>query len=315
MPTQHELADQIQAALDALRLTFPPTVPSGPPQTYPHLRSDRLVVPPTLLPIPQIGVSVLDPEFGGRMWRVTDAATSSGSMGGTLSAPNQCQVSPDDAGFFAMMENGMVAFYVWDPTAPVPFALTEQLWFMTEPTYSRMRPGVLYSPYYGYLITEYALAGHVRTTLFDVQEDVGPLSQANGQYMGVCYSSKGYGGTPERVICGYGKQGETHPYVTILDAANPASRWTVDVQESRIKANGSQFWDPLLNVDGSPANLHYGLHSWSIDHSGRWARLDISGNAIMVFFNVETGRVVQMSGADRNMWFGHYCWGDRESVV
>lgn len=303
----------------------------GAPSTYPYLRSDRAALIPQTLPKPSVGGSVVDSVFvvdvakPPTAWRVTDAAMP-GAPFGTLSAPNMCQVSADDRMFFAQGENGTVDFYDYDPALTgVPFKRRGPgPLFLTEPTFSRGRPGVLYVPHYGYLVTEYEVATGKRTTLLDVQTDVGPLTQDKNQYMSACYSSRS-----EWVACAYGGIQETHHYITAFEASNPANRVTLDIAGSLMKVAGGP-WQTLLNFDETPANLSaswaaavaakkvtgaLGIHSISIDQSGTWLRIDIKGNGFFCFFNLTTRRVHQwpQAGADYT-FFGHYCWGDRQLV-
>ncbi len=290
--------DAITQALATL-----PIVPTGPPQTYPWLRSDTAIVPVRSLQAPSRCGYVTDPDYPGvQLWRVTDDGDW-----GTLSAPNQCQVSADDKLFLALKQTG--GFRVYEAGT---FGIIREGVYSVEPTFSRVRPDVLYYAQHGtFLIKEANARTGVEKVLFDVQQDVGPLSQANEQYMGACYSS---GGNKELIVTAYGRTQELHPYVTILRVLDPRDRVTIDVTNSRLKLGGNT-WIPLLNHDGTPANLHYGVHSVSIDHSGEWARIDVSGNAQHVFYSISEECIYQWpTNAYQYSWYGHYAWGHNQIV-
>lgn len=300
---------------DALtQLPTPPPVVVGAPATYPSLVLSKSTMLPTSLSAPPKGQHVVDPQFPNvKLWRVTD--DGSGKWG-TLSAPNQNQVSCDEKLFFAAHQDGAsLRYFTCDLSASgTPFALLKEvLPYSVEPSFSRTRPDVVYyAGHFTHQIFEENVRTAKPTMLFDVQQDVGALVQDNDQYMGAVYSSQGQ---VEWIVTAYGWQQDKHPFITILKPSNPGARVTLNVTTSKIKVNGGT-WAPLLNYDGTLANLHYGIHSCSIDRSGDWVRIDVYGNMQNVFFHVPTQRVHQWpKDAGQYTWgYGHYAWGNKQIV-
>lgn len=290
----------------------PPVVDTGAPKTYPNLVLSKGTMIPNKIAPPAKGLSIVDPQFpSARIWRVTDDG-----KWGTLSAPNQNQVSCDEKLFFAAHQDAAkLRYFSCDLSVPgTPFSLLRQIPpYSVEPTFSRTRPEIVYfATHFSHTIWEENARTGVRTMLFDVQDDVGPLVQDNDQYMGSVYSSQG---ASELLVTAYGWKQDKHPYVTILSASNSARRITLNVTTSQIKVNGGS-WVPLLNHDGTPANLNYGIHSCSIDRSGDWVRIDVIGNIQNVFFHVPSRTVHQWPrDAGQYTWgYGHYTWGNQQIV-
>jgi hypothetical protein len=276
------------------------------------LRSDTLVIGTGPAAAPAIGPAgdfVIDDEFGTRITRVTDAASSTdGRSWGTPSAPNANAISSDDRKFYAMADDGSTALiFDFDPATGV-FSLNHEKFFFNEPTFSRKieKPNILYSAHYGYTVVAYnAQTKAEPTTLITLTNEVGSMDPGT-QFVSAVYSSQG---TPERIAVSYGAVQETHPYMTVFDADNPANRVTINTRTSQLRVNGGP-WQPLLTPSGAQASINFGLHSISIDRSGTWVKLDISGNeggsAHTAFFNVETRRIHEWTS---NAWLGHYSMG------
>jgi len=290
----------------------PPTTPPGnAPQTY-NLRTDTAVIGTGPATAPSIGPSgsmVIDSEFSTRITRVTDTATATdGRPWGTPSAPNLNMISSDDRTFYVVSDDGStVLIYNFDP-ATGAFTLNHQTSFVNEPNFSRKieKPNILYGVYYNYTVVAYDVSTQVRSApLITLTNEVGPMDP-NTQFASVVYSSQG---TPERLAISYGATQDLHQYMTVFDADTPANRMTINTRTSQIRVNGGA-WEPLLTPSGAPANINFGLHSISIDRSGKWVKLDLAdaqaGAAHTALFNVETHRIHEWTS---DAWLGHYALG------
>lgn len=286
------------------------------------LRTDRAVVALPLLPaIGAAGSSVVDPTYGAKITRVSDQLTKTGGRNwGTPSAANLNAWSSDGKSFYLVDDAAStVMVYTFIDGRVV---MSVELFFVTEPCFARAlnKPGILYAPHYGYVVAKMDAAG-VRTTLLDMQTDVGPLSQnksveyPSGSYMSACYASAGTPTTPERIAVSYGDIQESHRFVTVFDVDDPAKRVTINLKTSSLKVNGGA-WLPLLRPDGSPANTTFRLHAIAFDRTGKWVKLDISGlyggAAHTAFFNVETQRLHEWTS---NAYYGHSTLGYEQHLT
>lgn len=134
-----DLAHQLQTLSTQLVTQLTPPVDG-----YPSAIHDRNVrpkpAPPVLGPA---GSTFLDPTFGSRLWRATDALTAGGS---SLRMPSSAHLAAWNANssiFYAVTEGGGVVFFAFDPQVgptKLPTVITSQL----EPTFSYVDLSTIY---------------------------------------------------------------------------------------------------------------------------------------------------------------------------
>lgn len=138
-PTPAALVEQIQGLLEQLRGALAPA-----PRAYTAL-TDRLTRPkPAILPtLGPAGTSFIDPVFGGKTWRATDATTSAGSSLRVASNTSLASWNADGSRFFVMNAGGAAVFFAFDPVTG-PKRMTAVIASQLEPSFSYVDPAVIY---------------------------------------------------------------------------------------------------------------------------------------------------------------------------
>lgn len=267
----HIRAAQAELAL-ALQVADPPFVAV----------TDRMVkAKPAIQALGAAGTVFVDPTFGSRMTRVTDA-----TMGGaSWRVPSNAHLnawSADSSKLIAVGNGGVQAF-AFDATTMTATLLKTNIYSQIEPTFSRVDPDVLFTvggPLV-HTIRKYSFATGVTTDVFDIDTlGLGLVSPVT--YIGGVVNSAN---DVLAVFFGGGGQ-DAHHFVWVRDSAG----------------------DHLLNT----ATRGYNLHAISIDQSGRFVLL-YPANAKpfqVVVWDVQANTLTPITQAP----FGHDALGFGEWV-
>lgn len=287
------------------------------PTTYDLDASNTAHELPELPEFGAAGTSIIDPSFDTLIIRVTDENTNADDRPwGTASGPATNEWASDDSAFYVFADFGNLVRVIGFNPITGAMALLEEFVSGVEPTFSRSisRPHILYGTEQSnsLLVKQYNLLTHSWSTVYNLVDDVPSLTPGGSQFMGAVYNSEA---DPELLVIIFGQTQDTHPYVAIVDATNPANRVTINVGAAQLKINGGA-WQTLLRHDGSTSTVSVGLHSAWPDRSGKWVQLFYSGAhggaKKGAFFNMETKRIHEY---DDNKWFGHDSLGNRARVT
>ncbi|CAN5484196.1 hypothetical protein BH23ACI1_BH23ACI1_15800 [soil metagenome] len=258
----------------ALLFVLSPIAPvgaQGPAATHYEAVTDRGARAKPALPAPGIaGSSFIDPAFGTRVWRISDAATRPARPDRSYRTPSgshQNAWSLSGRDFFVVSTDGTVVPFSFDPQtgrasriAPSP---SDEgglvLRFYIEPHFSYRHDGVIYGAASGgslRTIDQYNFATAAYTRLIDLDTVAGGLA---GTYVGGIGSSAG---PSERLMTFFGGSSQDrHFYLLVFDPANPSSRRLLNTRTS--------------SLDGRSTNLRldFLLHAAAIDRSGRYVTL------------------------------------------
>ena len=252
------------------------TPPSGVPASYDAPTDRNVRVEPPLPALGPAGSSVVDPTFGTRILRVTDAATRPG-------VPNRSYRSPSNSHQNAWNTTSRLFYVVGTDGAVIPFAFDPStttasrvqpttdgdgglvLQFHLEPEFSFVRENVIYGVYAGNganlrTIAQYDFSTGAYTPILDLDTVRSGLS---GTYVGGVASSAG---AVERILTFFGGTSQDHHYLAaVFDVANPSSRKVLDSLRSTI------------NGVATNVTLNFYLHHAWIDKSGRYVSLYPTG--------------------------------------
>jgi hypothetical protein len=254
----------------------PPPTQQAAPATYDAISDREPRAKPALPDLGSAGFTFHDPVFGTRMVRVTDGATRPGMPDRSYRTPSATHSnawSADGQYFYTVSTDGTVIPYAFDAIAVRASRLEptgtgeggRTLRFFAEPTFSYLRPGILYGTYNGSgsnlrSVDQYDLATQQYTTLLNLDTLVADLG---GTYIGGLLNSSG---ASERLVAFFGGTGQDrHMYLVVFDRDDPSKRRLVDTLAS--------------TVDGVPANitLNFRIHAAAIDRSGRFVTIYPTG--------------------------------------
>ena len=250
-------------------LTTPDTVLTAtPPMAYDAI-TDRTTRAKGPLPVlGPAGYAFTDPVFGSRLLRVTDRSTRPAALDRSYRTPSSVHLnawSIDGRYFYVTSTDGTPVPYSFDaatmratrlPSSTDDGGLT--LRFFSEPTFSYVKPGVLYGAYNGTgsnlrSIDEFDLGTGIYRQILNLDTLVSGLS---GTYTGGLGASAG---AVERIFAFFGGGSQDqHFYLVVFDKSNPANRMLVNTLAS--------------TVDGVATNvtLNFRIHAAAIDRSGRY---------------------------------------------
>lgn len=250
-----------------LALTPPPPPPwiAIAPTTYTAI-SDRITRPKPALPVPgPAGSLFVDPSFGSRILRVTDANSRPAGVRvsyRTSGASRQVGWNLTSTYFFVMSTDGTVVPYAFDGTkmmaSRIPGAgdggLT--LAFTNEPEFSATNPNLIYGAGGGArTVSQYDFAAKVYSPVVNLDTVVSGLTgYVGGQASG--------GMTSDNLMVFFGGPSQDqHHYALWFPVNNPSAKKLLDTTASS------------LNGVPTAIALNFKLHSASIDRSGRYVLL------------------------------------------
>jgi hypothetical protein len=138
--------------------------PAGPVYTA---LSDHTIKPkPAPLVLGPAGFAFTDPTFGSKLWRVTDASTSSGSSLRVQSSAHGASWNSDGSKFFVMNEGGGAIFFAFDPIAG-PKQLLAAIPSQIEPSFSYVDPTRIFGAE-GHVIKNYSVVTDDTRLVFDL---------------------------------------------------------------------------------------------------------------------------------------------------
>ena len=259
-------------------LGLPAQVATTPPLTY-NAITDRVPRPhPPLAQLGAAGSAFVDPTFGTRMMRVTDAniIPAFPSMSYVTMANGQnTEWNADSTKFLVSLLNGYSAIFQFDPLA---FSAT----LMMDPN----NPGEVFFPrgfqmfsfsdpnvYYAMTDTRHVSVAHnlstgQTSTIVDWDTLIPTAGLPSVYFAGGV--SADFTGTVFSTPIGGIQQ--THPYIVVYNSTTAQSA-VLDLKNSQVQMFGSTSFQPLSY------QLGYGVHSSFLDRSGRYVSITL-GNPI-----------------------------------
>ncbi|MGE5488952.1 MAG: hypothetical protein ACM3ZB_14145 [bacterium] len=246
-------------------------------------------------PLPAMGPAgsvIVDPTFGTRILRVTDADTQPDYPGAAFMTPagsfeNNWNA---DSTMFWVLGRGGIIFYRFDGASmratplPDPKNAAMPFVFPYSGPWSYRRPNILYATK-GLTVIEYDVSKNTQTVVFDAQKAVPGV----GNYA----YAPAISDDDSRICLAFGGQQDTHPWVAVLDR-NTGRYHVLNTMTSQI--------------DGRPTSkpLGFGIHSAYLDRSGRYVILakgqgKAPGKSEWTVWDVETSRVYDIDAE----WSGH----------
>lgn len=138
-PSLVDLFNRLQGDVDQIRAAV-----ITPAARYTAI-TDRLVRPKPA-PLPTLGPAgsfYLDPTFGARVWRATDAKTSNGSALRVASNTSLASWNTNGSVFFVMNEGGAAVFFAFSPTGG-PAKISSTIASQIEPSFSYVDMAIVY---------------------------------------------------------------------------------------------------------------------------------------------------------------------------
>lgn len=297
------------------KVSILPTVPL----TYDAI-TDHTIRPIGPTPaLPAAGSTVVDPDFGCKILRVTDGAIQTGSPLNysyrTPSAPNQMAWTAEGDRFYVMNDQANIFVFDFNRTT-MTATFNRKVAFGIEPAFPRVagKRDTMYGVRYinNHVIEKYDLITGLFSTVLDLKSfgtknDGTPLDST-------VYTSSVYisGGPVERAIVNYGGGGQDrHALVTIFDVNAPATKRTIHTKNSTIDRYDGKGPVPILDVANTPVVLDFYTHSIAISNDGGTVRLDAAGtSAFWWLYDWTRDRAVKVT---QYPW-GHYALGWQHGV-
>lgn len=292
--------------------------------------SDRIArQKPPLPPLGPAGTVLVDPTFGSRILRVTDASTEPGFMNSsfhTTSAADHNTWSANGQFFYITDTGGAVLPYSFDAasfsasrlpsTSNSPGSGGRQVRLGGEPDFSTEREGVLIGVDIRrgsnlHTITEYNMFSDNYAVLFNLGTLGFPLSMTNntGPYVGyvsVSSSDRGelFGLAHGEKVCALfgGPQQDFHYLVAVFDLDNPGA--TIKVLDTRNVLIGSSYqsMQPLAtNAFQTSFGNGTDLHGATISRDGRYViltrafRTSPAGTPMVVIWDTQTDTLTKQT--------------------
>ena len=269
---------------------------------YPNYcaRTDRRIEPYPQTPpsVGPVGSIVLDPNFGSRILRVTDANTDSRRPGQSFHTPSSSQQNSWNSTttkFYVVETGGQLVLYDFDPskmTGKVADIL--RLHWRGEPQFSYSRPNLMYgvsneSPEF----QQYDLSTGKLSTIHKVSDCL-KVSGADHAF-DISVSAD------DRLFMGVIGPGQDTNYLVYLYDREKGCRW-LDTQKGEI---GGQ-WGMKGTLP--PSSLRFGVHDARISKSGEFAAITGSHQG-PVIWQVGTLKMVLCSGQPPDSCGGHHALG------
>lgn len=284
-------------------LPLPAIAPqTAAPSVYPYACTDLIARPlPAFTIPPDANATFVDTSFGRIIRRLTDGSTgnANGRSFRVPSSENACAWRRDSQGFVCLTTGGTTKYFALDATGQATYVCDVP--FATEPTFSRVRPSIVYGTTQGgsvgWKVLAYDVDARVQTTLLDLAQ-VDPAYAVSGLYFGGATQSSAT--TPERIVVWYGGSGQDKMFrVLVFDAGNPSNRLIYDTVARTI------------NGVAVPVDFPFHVHSCGLDQSGRYVLVYPAGGDIVAgaaqsyAWDTTTGAIVGM----RKAAAGHACDG------
>lgn len=215
------------------------------------------------------GSAIVDPVFGSRITRITDALTRPASPNRSYrspSSPHQNAWSASGSYFYVVSTDGSVLPYTFNPFNGSATRVRQTgtgeggliLNFYIEPQFSFVDDAQIYgsSGNAPRAVEQYDFNTGAYSRILDMDTVVAGLT---GTYMGGIASSAG---ARERIVAFFGGEAQDqHHYAVVFDKSNPQQRLVLETLGSTL--NGAPTSTPL----------NFSLHHVAMDRSGRYVML------------------------------------------
>ena len=247
-------------------MNFTPATPApstNAPITYPNAVTDRQIRPVVATTVPAgVNSTFIEKAFSRTIKRLTNETVGStkGSSHRMLSSESACAFGCNSDRFVCTTPNGSIEYFTLDGQGNATFI--KKLPFTNEPTFSRLRPSIVYGAV-GFQVIEYDTNLATSKVLWDLAQ-FDPSYAISGLYLGGSVQSSA--SNPERVVVFYGGSGaDKHFKVAVFEASNPAN---IKVYDTMGKT-----------VDGQAVSVDFGyhVHAIGVDKSGQYVLVYPSG--------------------------------------
>lgn len=269
----------------------------GAQSIYPNAITDRLVrqTPDSITVPASLNATFVDPSFGRVLRRLTNGTVGNASnQNASHRTPSSEQVAAwghNSDRFYDTTPHGTIEYFAFDASNGHA-TYVRDLPFTSEPTFSRVRPSIIYGAV-GYKVIAYDTDTLTSTTLLDLTKFDPAYAVAPLVLGGTVQSSAG---STERLVAFYGGSSQDkHFRAVVFDVANPAGASVLDTVAKTL--NGVS-----VSLDAS-----FHLHAIGMDQSGRYAILypagtdQAAGAAPMYAWDIDAGIVT----ANRTSPYGH----------
>jgi hypothetical protein len=284
------MSGEIKAAVDAIIARYV-VVPSPVPLRYATVTDRETRVKGATPPLGAAGYRFVDPAFGSRMVRATDAGSHQGVSLRTPSSVHSNAWSADGRAFYATTTWGNLIPFSFDPaTLTIARIGTGEIKLYGEPSFSYTEPGVLYgASLTGHKLLRYDLATHTSTTVIDLQTIAGFDLATPRTYVGGVYVSA----DSKRIITFFGGGAQGHHFlIAVVDIIDPTKYWLLDTLTSTLRT-------PDGVTQPTPAPIASRLHAISIDRAGRFVKTTASSVITpnwSPLWDVDAGTLTTISG-------------------
>jgi len=257
-----------------------------PPLTY-NAISNRTVYPyPPLPSLGSAGYQFIDPVFGSRMLRVTDANTRPDFVGRFWASPSSAETSAwniSSTKFYVVGGGGETVPYNFDPVTMTPSRMGNVgngsgglVLPYPEPAFSFVDPDLLYAGN-GSSLVSYRFSTGIETALHDVHSCRPGIATREGGLVGVSVSKD-----DQRVAAYIGGTVQDADTTVYVYDKTLGCRW-LDVQTGMV--GGA--WGPIGPYTGDRSFL---IHNSRLAKSGQFVRITTSttGNAGVYLWDVAT---------------------------